>query len=71
MKVAHAFINAFESATGVKVPFVIAPRRPGDVEQVWADPSKANKELEWNADTPIEDVMKSAWLWEQRLSSDS
>lgn len=64
-------INAFESATGVKVPFVIAPRRPGDVEQVWADPSKANKELEWNADTPIEDVMKSAWLWEQRLSSDS
>ena len=64
-------INEFEEATGVKVPYVIAPRRDGDVEQVWADPSKANKILGWKADTPLDKVMKSAWLWEQRLASDS
>lgn len=64
-------INEFEKATGVKVPYVIAPRREGDVEQVWADPSKANKTLGWRADTPIDEVMRSAWLWEQRLASNS
>ena len=64
-------INEFEKATGVKVPYIIAPRRDGDVEQVWADPSKANKILGWKAETPLDEVMKSAWLWEQRLASDS
>jgi UDP-glucose 4-epimerase len=64
-------ISEFEKATGVKVPYKIAPRREGDVEQVWADPSKANKILSWSAETPLDEVMKSAWLWEQRLASDS
>ncbi len=60
-------INAFEKATGVKVPYRIAPRRAGDIEQVWADPSYANNVLGWKAETPIEDTMKSAWAWQQRL----
>ncbi|MDP3398337.1 MAG: UDP-glucose 4-epimerase GalE [Bacteroidales bacterium] len=64
-------ISEFEKATGVKIPYKIAPRREGDVEQVWADPSKANKILGWIAETPLDEVMKSAWLWEQRLASDS
>lgn len=60
-------INAFESATGVKVPYRIAERRAGDIEQVWADPTYANEVLGWVADTPIEDTMRSAWKWQQRL----
>ncbi|HCT94725.1 MAG: UDP-glucose 4-epimerase GalE [Bacteroidetes bacterium GWE2_39_28] len=64
-------INEFEKATGVKVPYIIAPRREGDIEQVWADPSRANEILGWIAETPLDAVMKSAWLWEQQLASDS
>ncbi|MCM1094120.1 MAG: UDP-glucose 4-epimerase GalE [Bacteroides sp.] len=60
-------INAFENATGVKVPYRIAPRRAGDIEQVWADPSYANNVLGWKAMTPIEDTMRSAWAWQKRL----
>ena len=61
-------VNAFMRATGVNVPYVIAGRRAGDIEQVWANPSKANRELGWKADTPIEDVLLSAWNWQKRIS---
>ena len=60
-------INAFESATGVKVPYKIAPRRAGDIEQVWANHAYANEVLGWKAETPIEDTMRSAWAWQLRL----
>ena len=60
-------INKFETATGVKVPHKIVGRRTGDIIQVWADPSKANKVLGWKADTPIEDTLRSAWNWQQKL----
>ncbi len=60
-------IDLFKRANNVDVPFKIAPRRPGDVEQVWADPSKANRVLGWRADTPVETVMQSAWRWEKKI----
>jgi UDP-glucose 4-epimerase len=60
-------VNKFMDATGVDVPYKIVGRRAGDVEKVWADPSKANEVLGWKADTPLEDVFKSAWLWEKRV----
>lgn len=60
-------INLFEKATGVKVPYEIVARREGDIEQVWADPTKANTVLGWKADTPIEEVLLSAWNWEKRI----
>lgn len=60
-------IAAFENATGVKVPHKIAPRRAGDIEKVWADPSHANNVLGWKAGTPIEDTMRNAWAWQCRL----
>ena len=60
-------IETFERATGVKVPYSIAPRREGDIIQVWADPSHANKTLGWYADTPLEDTMRNAWHWQQHL----
>lgn len=60
-------IAAFERATGVKVPHKIVGRRAGDIEKVWADPSKANNVLGWRAEISIEDTMRSAWAWQCRL----
>ena len=60
-------IREFEAATGVKLPYTIVGRREGDIEQVWADPRKANEVLGWKAETPIRDVLASAWKWEQHI----
>ena len=60
-------IREFEAATGVKLPYTIVGRREGDIEQVWADPKKANEVLDWKAETPFRDVLASAWKWEQHI----
>ena len=60
-------INAFEASTGVKLNYQIGPRRAGDIEQVWADPTLANTELGWKAETSIEDTLRSAWNWQLKL----
>ncbi len=60
-------ITAFEKATGVKVNYKITDRRDGDIEQVWADTSLANKELGWKSETSLEDTMLSAWNWEKHI----
>lgn len=60
-------VNTFMKVTGVKVPYTIVGRREGDIEQVWANPRKANEVLGWKADTPVEDVLLSAWNWEKHL----
>lgn len=60
-------VNTFMQVTGVKVPYEIVGRREGDIEQVWAKPDKANNVLGWRADTPIEEVLLSAWNWEKKL----
>lgn len=60
-------INTFEKATGLKVNYEIVGRRKGDIEKVWADTSYANKILGWKADTPLEDILLSAWKWEKRV----
>jgi UDP-glucose 4-epimerase len=60
-------LNTFMQVTGVDVPYQIVGRREGDIEQVWAKPDKANEVLGWKADTPIEDVLLSAWEWEKKL----
>jgi len=60
-------IRTFINVTGVHIPYEIVGRREGDIEQVWAKPDRANKVLGWKADTPIEDVLLSAWNWEKHL----
>lgn len=60
-------IQGFEKATGVKLPWSYAPRREGDIEKVWGNVDKANNVLGWKADTPIEDVLASAWKWQCSL----
>ncbi len=63
-------VEGFEKATGVKVDWTYAPRREGDIEKVWADPKKANEVLGWKAETPLEDILASAWKWQQKLRED-
>ena len=60
-------INTFMEVTGVKIPYEIVGRREGDIEQVWANPEKANRVLGWKADTPTGDILRSAWNWEKHL----
>jgi UDP-glucose 4-epimerase len=60
-------IDTFIKTTGVDIPYEIVGRREGDIEQVWANPQKANEILGWKADTPIEDILLSAWNWEKRI----
>ena len=62
-------LKTFMQVTGADVPYQIVGRREGDIEQVWAKPDKANNVLGWSADTPIEQVLLSAWKWEQKLRS--
>ncbi len=63
-------VEGFEKATGVKLNWEYAPRREGDIEKVWGNVDKANKVLGWKADTPTEEVLKSAWKWQEKLRED-
>ncbi|MFZ4401583.1 MAG: UDP-glucose 4-epimerase GalE [Bacteroidales bacterium] len=63
-------VNAFETATGIKINYEIVPRRAGDVEAVYADTRLANKELNWKAERSLEEMMRSAWEWEKALGED-
>lgn len=60
-------IESFERSTGVKVPYKIGARREGDIEKIWAEPTKANTVLGWKAEVPIDDTMRNAWAWQCRL----
>jgi UDP-glucose 4-epimerase len=61
-------INAFEESTGVKLSYTLGPRRPGDVEAVYSDYSKAEHLLGWKPNFQIKDIMQTAWAWEQKRS---
>lgn len=61
-------IRAFEKSTGQTLPYEIAPRRPGDVEAVYADYSRARQKLGWVPGYGIEEIMRTAWQWEQNRS---
>ena len=63
-------VEGFEKATGVKLNWHYAPRREGDIEKVWANPHKANTVLGWKASVDIEDTLRSAWKWQQKLRAD-
>ena len=59
-------IHAFESSTGVKVPYVIGPRRDGDLARCWADASKAKELLHWTADMTLEEMCRDSWHFLQQ-----
>ena len=59
-------IHAFEKACGKKIPYVIDPRLPGDIAECYADPSKAKRELGWEAEYGIEEMCADSWNWQQK-----
>lgn len=60
-------IKSFEKVSGQKLNYKIAPRRPGDVIQAYADTTKSNKELGWKAKLTLDDALLSAWNWQKTL----
>ncbi len=60
-------IQSFETVSGEKLNFRIADRRSGDVIQAYADTQKANEVLGWKAESSLDQAMKSAWDWEQKI----
>ena len=64
-------IRAFESVNNLKLNYKIVDRRPGDVEKIYADTSLANQELGWTASRTAEDMMRSAWKWQQYVMQSS
>ncbi len=59
-------LHAYEKASGKEIPYVIAPRRPGDIDKCWADPSLAEKELGWRAELDLLDMCRDSWNWQQK-----
>lgn len=63
-------INAFEKVSGVKLNYEMGPRRPGDVIAIYANNDLAKSILGWSPKFSLEEMMKTAWDWEQRLQAD-
>lgn len=59
-------IHAFEKACGKKLPYVIDPRRSGDIDACYASAKKAKDELHWEAKYNLEDMCKSQWNWQTK-----
>ena len=63
-------IKAFEKVSGVKLNYGIAPRRAGDIVAVYANKELAKKQLGWNPQYSLDDMMATAWKWELKLKED-
>ena len=58
-------VKNFEEATGVKIPYVIKERRPGDIATSYCNPDKAYKELGWKAENGIKEMCADSWNWQK------
>jgi UDP-glucose 4-epimerase len=63
-------IHAFEKVTGIKLNYMIGPRRPGDVIAIYANNDYAKKQLGWEPKYSLDDMMSTAWKWEQKIKAD-
>jgi UDP-glucose 4-epimerase len=63
-------INAFEKVSGVKLNYTLGPKRAGDVVAVYANNDLAKNVLGWNPKFTLDEIMATAWKWEQRLKAD-
>ncbi|TXG95706.1 MAG: UDP-glucose 4-epimerase GalE [Rhodocyclaceae bacterium] len=59
-------VKAFEQASGCSIPYQVTPRRPGDIAECWADPSKAERELGWKASRGLDSMMIDTWRWQSK-----
>ena len=57
-------VNAFKEANGIEIPYVIAPRRPGDIDKSYADVTKAWEILGWKTEKTIVDACRDTWRWQ-------
>ena len=58
-------VKTFEKVNGVKIPYVIGPRRPGDLDANYSDPSKALRDLGWKAEFGLEEMCRDSWNWQR------
>ncbi|HIS60239.1 MAG TPA: UDP-glucose 4-epimerase GalE [Candidatus Faecousia faecipullorum] len=58
-------VKAFETANGVKIPYAIVDRRPGDLATCYADPAKSREVLGWKAEKTLEDMCRDSWNWQK------
>lgn len=58
-------VKNFEEASGVKIPYEICPRRPGDIAENYSDPSKAFREMGWKAERGIREMCADSWNWQK------
>ena len=59
-------VKSFEKASGKKIPYVIGPRRDGDIATCYSDPSKALKELGWKAERGLDEMCEDSWRWQSQ-----
>ncbi len=59
-------VNAFQKVNNIPVKYVIGPRRPGDLDASYADPSKAERLLGWKATRTLEDMCRDGWNWQSK-----
>ena len=59
-------VKTFEKANGVKVPYEIVARRPGDLPTCYADPAKSAAVLGWKAEKNLEDMCRDSWRWQSQ-----
>lgn len=59
-------VHAFERACGRSIPFDIVGRRPGDIAVCYADPELARTELDWTADSGVEEMVRDTWRWQSQ-----
>ena len=57
-------LHAFQTAAGVEIPYVIGPRRPGDLPEFWADAGKAERVLGWRARRSLTEMCRDSWNWQ-------
>ena len=58
-------LKSFEKVSGKKIPYKIVGRRSGDIAACFADPTKANKELNWSAEHDLDRMVADAWRWQR------
>jgi UDP-glucose 4-epimerase len=63
-------IHAFEKVSGLSLNYVIGPRRPGDVVSIYANNELARNELGWIPKYSLEEMLATAWRWEQKIKMD-
>ncbi|WP_214071784.1 UDP-glucose 4-epimerase GalE [Mucilaginibacter sp. dw_454] len=61
-------VNAFERVTGVTLNYRIGNRREGDIIKIWGDVTKAQNELNWTAQSGLDEMLASAWAWEKYIN---